>query len=156
MSLSKRYFPINLQISFSSFVKSQMRSRSNIALSDENQIEHLVVFAGTGWSPSLRRGNTMKRSTSRGRGCQDGPQVDTILINLRSPCWPTSLRAKPIPSSSKSCLSRFPLTDAIANNSNNIYNNYLVLFVDIALHRTKPWGKHPKECESCLLQVQAI
>ena len=155
MSLSKRYFPINLQISFSSFVKSQMRCRSNIALRDENQIEHLVVFAGSGWSPSLRRGNTMKRSTSRGRGCQDGPQVDTILINLRSP-WPTSFRAKPIPSSSKSCLSRFPLTDAIANNSNNIYNNYLVLFVDIALHRTKPWGKHRKKCESCLLQVQAI
>ena len=137
MSLSKRYFPINLQISFSSFVKCQMRSQSNIALRDENQIEHLVVFAGSGWSPSLRRGNTMKRSTSRGRGCQDGPQVDTILINLRSP-WPTSFRAKPIPSSSKSCLSRFPfhqqapLTDARANDSNNNQSKYLVLFGYIA------------------------
>ena len=139
MSLSKRYFPTNLQISFSSFVKSQMRCRSNIALRDENQIEHLVVSAGSGWSPSLylRRGNTMKRSTSRGRGCQDGPQVDTILINLRSP-WPTSLRAKPIPSSSKSCLSRVPfyqqasLTDAKANNSNNNQSKYLVLFGYIA------------------------
>ena len=137
MSLSKRYFPINLQISFSSFVKTQMRLRSNIALRDENQIEHLVVSAGSGWSPYLRRGNTMKRSTSRGRGCQDGPQVDTILINLRSP-WPTSLRAKPIPSSSKSCLSRFPfyqqapLTDARANDSNNNQGKYLVLFGYIA------------------------
>ena len=145
MYLLKRYFWIILQISFFNFSQKSddvpagefTRSRSNIALTDEYQIEHLVVSAGSGWSPYLRRGNTMKRSTSRGRGCQDGPQVDTILINLRSP-WPTSLRAKPIPSSSKSCLSRFPfyqqapLTDAIANNSNNNYNKYLILFVDIA------------------------
>ena len=145
MYLLKRYFWIILQISFFNFSQKSddvpagelTRSRSNIALTDEYQIEHLVVSAGSGWSPYLRRGNTMKRSTSRGRGCQDGPQVDTILINLRSP-WPTSFRAKPIPSSSKSCLSRFPfyqqasLTDAIANNSNNNYNKYLILFVDIA------------------------